>query len=933
MGTIELLLKFKNVSSSLKSSMRDLSYSYSTAIDEGMSKAAKGINKAFDSMKGKLSFSLGAGGKTGGVALGESIKVGMERGAADGAAAIVSASKQAAADIEDEWLGVGTAIHFSQKEMQQFKETQDKMIEAAKLTERAKQTMNIASNLKDAAAQLKAMDEAEEAKKLIDLRKEILQLQDKQKTATGLTAEEAENLNNKLRELKKIELSNQIKGFKDAEDQIKKAKQETTKLKKSWQGVRDFVNNNPITAVFLGGGLWSFVTDTVGAFQTLDKESARLSAAFGGTKAEANSLATSLYKGNLTASMEDVTETMGLLAQEGLAMDGSMKPAADAMLAFKGVVGESAEGVAPYVASLQKQGRDMSEVSAMLAGAVSEWGQKSPQAVAAITKYARATGASSKQVEKGYSTIGGALKKMGATSEEAMEFMSMMYDQDYRKMPPMFQAFAHLRGDAKAFGNAIKPAMSQMQNILRGVPTHLVPAMAESLGISTEIANAMRTGKDYEKAMAEQEGKKRAKDLTELQKKATATVGYVIEEIKRRLQTAIFGELIKSDSGIMKLFTMIGDVVKAIMLPIIRLGGFLIEVFTNTKVLDNFATFFGWIAKLVKGIGDQIDEWWITMQDFYGGGGKKSLGFWSDLGIAIKEIAGILTNPYLLATLAALFVAQKTGVLEKLGQKVLGDKTPKWFSRKKKGGGADAAKTSAAETPAKKGFLGKLAGMPGDMIGGMLDMFTPERGQAIGKFFDGLGAGMVGIIKVGAGVAAVILMVGASIAGAIALIGFAMEGGRGQLFLEFMREVGNQIKSAGKVITEFMIALADSIVKIVDAITKLIMVVRGGAVGIVASALMFVFGGGDAGTLAAGEEGAAPTATAATPTVNSALAGTLAFDASKKADDNQLLMDIRTILSYSLDVERGQLGAMINAGNTEKSKLLLQELEVMRGKK
>lgn len=124
--------------------------------------------------------------------------------------------------------------------------------------------------------------------------------------------------------------------------------------------------------------------------------------------------------------------------------------------------------------------------------------------------------------------------------------------------------------------------------------------------------------------------------------------------------------------------------------------------------------------------------------------------------------------------------------------------------------------------------------------------------------------------------------------------------------------------------------LANIIEKLANAIFKIQETAMGVGGKVLGAAMKLI--GLDSDT----KETAKPTSTISPITrsaeATAAMTKSLTFDASKQASDNQLLVDIRTILAASLDVERGQLGAIIDQSSIEKSKLLLQELDTMRGR-
>ena len=667
-------------------------------------------------------------------------------------------------------------------------------------------------------------------------------------------------------------------------------------FKTMWSSVTGFIKNNPITSIILGGGIFSFITQALGDFKALSKETARMGATFGVAKGQIADMAMSLHANNADVDMQDILSTMSQIADEGVPFDKSMKEMANTMIGFKAISGEVADSLIPLMTSLKKTGTGTGEIGKMVGATIGEWGQKAPRAINAIAKYARATSTGAVQVSKGFNKIGGTLKMLGASSEEAQDFMETLYDQDYRKMPPMFQAFAHLRKDGAAFANAIKPAMGQMQNILRGVPEHLVPQMAESLGISTEIANAMRGGLDYEAATREQEKKKAVADMETLRAKTKSTIGYAIDEIFVQLQNKIFGKALKNEP------TMIET--------IRHVGGMLNEVMEGLmKILGD--------PQVVKGISDTI----IAISDAVGGiakwaregGGDVILNMFRAIADP-KAIAGIIA-------LKGLFALRKAGV-------GFGD-VGALFGKLKKGKGA-AGGAGDWLNDAQKAMGGaeeKASGSGG--------FFTKEKGEGIAAFFKPLTSALPGMASAALGIAAF----GAALASTVYLMGEALGGERGKNLAAFIGSIADSIGRLLKTLLESkpVMTIFETLANIIEKLANAIFKIQDAAMGVGGKVL------GAAMKLVGLDSSETPstvttqTATTTTPIVRSAettaaMTKSLSFDASKQASDNQLLMDIRTILAASLDVERGQLGAIIDQRSIEKSKLLLQELDAMRGR-
>lgn len=678
-------------------------------------------------------------------------------------------------------------------------------------------------------------------------------------------------------------------GDSTAKEMDKAAKKSGDSMKKSWMGVRDFIANNPITSIFLGGGILSFISDVFGDFMDLDKESARLAAIFNQPKVAIRSMATELSRSNLNVSIEEITQTMGAFAQEGLTLNKSMMPAIDSVVAFKGLIGDAADSVIPMIASFEKTGKGATNVGLMLGSAVQEWGQIAPQAIATMAKYARATGTSGNKIADGFNKIGGTLKQLGATSEEAQEFMAQLYDQDYRKMPPMFQAFAHLRKDGAAFANAIKPAMSQMQNILRGVPDHLVPQMAESLGISTEIANAMRSGLDYETAVKKQQAKKASEDIIQKRKEQQDNIKNIIDSVQRELTSMMMGVFGANEE-------VVKGTLKELGKGLLVVAKTITDLFQDKQFVQNMKDTFNGIKDIVYTISDLFKNMQISP--------------------ILQWLLNTLSKPEVLATLGGLWGAGKItkmvtggGLMENIRSHI-----PK-MGKKTAGGTGDWLDEATAS---------KSGGF-----------FTKEKGEGIAAFFKPLTSALPGMVSAALGIAAF----GAALASTVYLIGEALGGERGKNIAAFIGSIADSIGRLLKTLLEskpvmtIFETLANIIEKLANAIFK-IQETAAGVGGKVLGAAMKLVG------LDSSETPSTVTtqqATTVTPVVRSAeataaMTKSLSFDASKKASDNQLLMDIRTILAASLDVERGQLGAIIDQRSIERSKLLLQELDTMRGK-
>lgn len=611
----------------------------------------------------------------------------------------------------------------------------------------------------------------------------------------------------------------------------------------TWDGIRKTVSDNPIMSITLGAGLFSFISGVWEDFKKLDNESARLGAIFNQTKGEIIGLADTLYQSNLAVSVEEITQTMGAFAQEGLTLDKKLLPAMDAVVAFKGLIGEAADAVIPMIASFEKTGRGATNIGLMLGAAVNEWGNTAPKAIAAMSKYARATGTSGNKIADGFNKIGGTLKKLGATSEEAQDFMEMLYDQDYRKMPPMFQAFAHLRKDGAAFANAIKPAMSQMQNILRGVPDHLVPQMAESLGISTEIANAMRGGLDYEAAVKQQEAKKAAVDIKKKRAEQQATIDMQAEAFKRGMTSAIrevIGQNYDSIKEIMGNLMTSAKVIADLFLGIFADpegdGNWLVEMiklFTKPEMMASLAAIYG-LFKMATGASALASI-------------MKGTGLITGAG-ALTKAAGLLSGAG--AAVAAGFAsyeATKAFLNSELFADIFGTEFQTWLT----GGGIGDALFESVKWVGEK--FDKYITNP---LNKMKGIKTDEQAR--------------------------------------------------------LDELQKQAKDRWTDAAKGKAVVSSEITKAATEAGKKI----------------------EGGTVTKAPTTQAPTTKpSTTPTAPKvSAANTLSFDANKKASDNQLLMDIRTILAASLDVERGQLGAIIDQRSIERSKLLLQELDTMRGK-
>lgn len=679
-------------------------------------------------------------------------------------------------------------------------------------------------------------------------------------------------------------------GDATAKEMDKAAKKSGDSMKKSWMGVRNFIANNPITSIFLGGGIFSFISDVFGDFMDLDKESARLSAIFNQPKVAIRSMATELSRSNLNVSIEEITQTMGAFAQEGINLDKSMMPAIDSVVAFKGLIGEAADSVIPMIASFQKTGKGATDVGRMLGDAVGEWGNTAPRAIAAMAKYARATGSSGNQIATGFNKIGGTLKQLGATSEEAQDFMEMLYDQDYRKMPPMFQAFAHLKKDGAAFANAIKPAMGQMQNILRGVPDHLVPQMAESLGISTEIANAMRGGLDYETAVRKQQAKAASEDIKQKRKEQQDNISNIIDGVKRELTAMLIG-VFGANEGVVK------DTLRELGKGFLSVAKVVTDLFKDETFVQNMKDTFSGIKTIVTTIS----------------------GLFKNIEISpmLQWLVNTLSKPEVLATLGGLWGAGKItkmvtggGLLDNIKSHIPG--------LGKKGGTAGPTGTGDWLDDAKAGKSGGF--------------FTKEKGEGIAAFFKPLTSALPGMASAALGIAAF----GAALASTVYLIGEALGGERGKNIAAFIGSIADSIGRLLKTLLESkpVMAIFETLANIIEKLANAIFKIQETAMGVggkVLGAAMKLIGL-DSDT----KETAKPTSTISPITrsaeATAAMTKSLTFDASKQASDNQLLMDIRTILAASLDVERGQLGAIIDQSSIEKSKLLLQELDTMRGR-